>query len=101
MRILQDRKVAVHPWMNVALYGEDFVLVVFLGDGRSPGRLRFVPLAVEFRERVDVVRGLVFVSDFDFLIDLEGQDMRNVAATLLGEDRGRGRRGVIRSAGRT
>jgi len=60
-------------------------LVILLTDGRRfPAGLRLVPLAIQLRQRVDVVRGLILIHDLQFLIHLKRQDVRNVTATLLG-----------------
>jgi hypothetical protein len=48
----------------------------------------------------NIVRGLVFIEDLEFLIDLEGENMWNVAAAFLREGGDGGRSGVIGSAGR-
>src|SRR5580700_7123603 len=64
VRVLEHGERAVHPRVNVALHGNHLRLVVLIDDGRRAGRLRFVPLPVNFRERVNVVRSLIVVGDF-------------------------------------
>src|SRR5258706_14208795 len=79
----EHREVAVHPGMYVTFHRDEFWFVVLLGNGRCPGRLRFSPVAVHFGQRVNVMRGLVVVEDLKFLIDVHGQNVRNVLATFL------------------
>src|ERR1700674_938002 len=56
MRILQNCELAVHPRMDVALHRDELRLVEFFGKRRSPGRLRLIPLVVDLRQGVNVVR---------------------------------------------
>src|SRR5271157_6667842 len=81
----------MHPRMHVALHGNEFRLVVALANRRRTRRLRFIPLAIPLRLWMNVVDGLILVGDLQFLIDLEGQQVRDVPATLLRESRGIGR----------
>src|SRR6202521_3554754 len=53
--ILQHREGAMHPGMDIAFHGDHFRLVIFVGDWRSAGRLRLIPLAVNFGKRMNVV----------------------------------------------
>src|SRR5882762_4001086 len=88
MGILQDRKSPVHPGMDVAFHRNELHLVVLIGDGRSAWRLRLVPLTVDLSQRVDVMRGLIFVGNLEFLVHLKRKDMRYIAAAFLREYHG-------------
>src|ERR1700694_503189 len=81
--VLQHRESAVHPWMNVTLHGDEFHLVVLVDYGRCSRGLRFVPLAVDLGEWVDVMRGLIFVQNLEFLVHLKRENMRQIAAAFL------------------
>ncbi len=70
------REVAVHPRMNVALHGDEFLLFELFRKRRRSRRLRLVPLMIYFGERMDVVRGLIVVNDFQFLVGLKSQNVR-------------------------
>src|ERR1700674_3494806 len=96
--VLQHRKSAVHPRMNVALHRDELHLVVLINDGRSARRLRVVPLAIDLGQRVDVVGGLILIQDFERLVHLKRKNMRPIAAALLRENcRLRGRSLIRRS----
>src|SRR5258705_864213 len=81
--VLQHRESAVHPRMNVTLHGNEFRLVVLVDYGRSSRWLPFVPFAVDLGERVDVMRGLIFIQNFEWLVHLKRKDMRQIAAAFL------------------
>ena len=98
VRILQHREVAVHPGMDVALYGNEFRLRELFGEWRCSRRLRLVPLVIYFCQRMDVVRGLIVIDDFQFLIGLESEHVRDVAAALLVKCHRLRRRRFVRSA---
>ena len=58
--------------MNVALHRDcDLLASKRLFDGRRAGGLRFVPFPVFRGNRVNVVRRLVAVDDFEVLADLQ------------------------------
>src|SRR6202021_3918797 len=97
---LKYGKLSVHPGMDVALHRDKFRLVVFGCDWWSAGRLRLIPLDIDFGQGVNVVRWLVVVYNLQFLIGVHFQKMRNVLAALLIKGDGlRGNLAVIRSAG--
>ena len=83
MGILQNRELAGHPGMNVALHRNELRFVILLDIRRRAGGLRFVPLAIDRRARVNVVRRLVVIDDLQFLIDLKRQNVRRVVTALL------------------
>src|ERR1700687_1854397 len=97
--ILQHCEVAVHPRMDVALHRNELRLAEFFGKRRSPGRLRLIPLVIDFSQGMNVVRRLIVIDDFERLIHLEGKDVRNVLAAFLVEGCGLAGRSVVGSAG--
>src|SRR6266403_2672920 len=98
MGVLEHRKRPVHPGVDVAFHGDEFHLVVLIHDGRCARRLRFVPLAVDLGERMDVMRGLIFVENLEWLGHLKRKDVRYVTAALLGEYRRWWRRRLFRGS---
>ena len=101
VRRLEHGKVAMHPGMDAALHGDEFFLLVLLGNGRRAGRLRFIPLAVRFGLRVYVVRGRVAIDDLEFLVRVHDHNVRKIlAAFLLESDRPRRNLTVIGGSGR-
>src|SRR5882757_440820 len=69
--------------MDVALHRNKFGLVILFGNWRRSRWLRLVPFAVDLWQRVNVVRGLVRVGDFQRLVNLECQYVRYILAALL------------------
>src|SRR5712675_451969 len=100
VRIFQDSKRAVHPWMHIAFHRNEFGLVVFVEDRRRTRGLGLVPLAVNFGQGMNVVRCLVVINDFQRLVNLKGKDVRNILATLLVKGCRLARGGVVWSARR-
>src|SRR6266404_3519784 len=90
VRSLEHHEPAVHPRMNVALHGDKFWLVVFFADRRRSWWLGLIPFAIDLRQRVNIVRSLVAVRHFQFLIDLEREDMGRIVTALLIETNCRG-----------
>src|SRR6266851_910114 len=86
VRIFEHSERPVHPGMDVALHRDELGLVVLVDNGRRTWGLRLVPLVVDFCQRVNVVGGLIFIQDLEFLIDLKREDMRQIAAALLREN---------------
>src|SRR5277367_2758426 len=83
VRSLQHHEVAVHPRMDVALYGDEFRLVPLRIYRRRAWRLRLVPFLICFRQRMDVVRGLVVVENLQLLARLHGQHVRQIFTAFL------------------
>src|SRR6266403_179462 len=100
VRVFQDGKCAVHPWMHIAFHRNEFGLVVFVEDRRGARGLGLVPLAVNFGQGMNVVRGLVVINDFQGLVNLKSEDVRNILATLLVKGCRLARGGVVWSARR-
>src|SRR5215468_9226249 len=92
--VLHHREVSMHPGMHVTLHGNELRLVVFFADRWRSRWLGLVPLAVQLRQRVDVMRGLVLVHDLEFLVHLERQNVWDITASLLRKDRRRTRRAI-------
>src|SRR5882724_4534849 len=90
VRSLEHHEPAAHPRMNVALHGDKFWLVVFFADRRRSWWLGLIPFAIDLRQRVNIVRSLVAVRHFQFLIDLEREDMGRIVTALLIESNGCG-----------
>src|SRR6266850_1728862 len=100
-RSLQHDKCAVHPWVDVALHRYELWLVKLFGKRQSPGRLRLIPFMIDLRQGVNVVRCMISVYEFKFMVEHHGNDKRQILAPLLRDgDRLRGCRGLIRRAGR-
>src|SRR5258706_2905524 len=83
-RMSEYRDVRLHPGMNIALDRhrrplrliEAFLLQVAAG-------LRFVPLAIDLRQRMDIVRSLIAVADIHFLPGDNAQYVRLVQTAML------------------
>src|ERR1700722_1232207 len=73
----------MHPRMNVALHRNELRLIVFRVDGGRAWWLRLVPLWVDFRKRVDVVRGLIVIVNLQLLGNLHRKNVRQILAALL------------------
>lgn len=82
----QNDEIALHPGVNVALDGNEFLMVVGIGKRWSARQLHFVPFAINAGERVDVVRKGVAVGDADLLADADGEDVGGVMAVVLVKD---------------
>ena len=89
MAVLHHDKVTAHPRMNVAFDRNKFLVLVGIGKGGRAGELHLVPFAVDFGERVNIVRKGIAVRDLDFLADAHSEHMRRVVAALLVKDRRR------------
>lgn len=74
--------------MDAAFHRNEFLFIVALDNGRGTWHLGFVPLAIRFGQRVNVVRCLIAIDDAEFLIDMHGQNVRNVLTSLLLEGDG-------------
>ena len=92
-RVVHDTDVGVHPAVDVALEGhhhflrgEDVVRFHVLD------RLAGIELRVALRQCVDVVERRIAVDDFERLADADAEDVRVVAAVLLINRHGSGRR---------
>src|SRR6266852_9588469 len=96
--VLQHCESAVHPGMHIAFHGNEFRLVVLFADRGRSRWLRLVPFAVQLRQWMDVVRGLILILNLQFLVHLKSQQVRNIPAAFLSEDRGRTGGGLIRRA---
>src|SRR5216117_2995116 len=87
---------AVHPGVDVALDGNELRLLPLGVNRRRPGGLGPVPLGIQLREWVDVVRVWIVVVDVERLVRLQHQHVGDVLAALLIEpDRFRGRGGPL------
>ena len=76
--------VSPHPWMDIALDRQHNLLAAERSFNRGGiGRLRSVPLAVDARERVDIVRGRIAVGNTEYLTALQRNNTWLVGATLL------------------
>ena len=82
-------ELTLHPWVQVALHGNELLVFIGVSEGRRARGLNLVPLAVYFRERVNIVGERVAVGDSDFLADAEDEDMRGELTALLVEEYGR------------
>ncbi len=99
-RVVQDVADCLHPWVNIALDGEIHLCPLeLLLEFETDFGLRFVEFLVLVRGGVDVVGGVVAVSDQDFLPLHHSDDARNVHAANLIEKDGRGWRIVLASRG--
>src|ERR1700756_312861 len=76
---------SVHPGMNLALHRNKFGTVELLHDGRRARWLRFVPLRVNLRHGMDIVRSLVAIHHVQLLPGVQRDDVRNVLAPFLRE----------------
>src|ERR1700693_1791667 len=83
MVCLQNRKPAVHPWVNIALHRNEFRLVELLLNIWRARWLRLIPLAVYFGQRMDVMRCLVCVHNLQFLAGMQRDYVRGVLTALL------------------
>jgi hypothetical protein len=79
----ENDKVGFHPSMNIALHMNELLVVIGVREGRSTGGLDAVPFAIDFAERVNVVRERVIVGNAHILPDAKREDMGRVVATLL------------------
>lgn len=82
----QDNEITLHPGMNVALDGNEFLVVEGIGKRRGSRQLHLVPFAIDSGQRVNVVREGVAVGNSDFLADADGKDVGGVVAVLLVKD---------------
>jgi hypothetical protein len=97
----QDNEITLHPGMNIALDGNEFLVVIGIGKRRGARQLHFVPFAIDTGERMDVVREGVAVGDGDFLANAEGEDVGGIVAVLLVKDGSwTGSWGIVVVAGR-
>src|ERR1700686_500694 len=83
---LDHSVVAVHPGMNVAFHRNNFRRFPTGYYGRRSRRMRLVPWDIASHsvwQGMDVVGSLVAGSDLKFLARVQGQNVRNVLATLL------------------
>src|ERR1700682_5313892 len=76
-------EISMHPGMNIALHGNDLRLLISDLDWRGARRLRPVPLGIQLRHRVNVVRSLVVILDFEWLIYFHCGDVWDVLTPFL------------------
>src|SRR5258706_6439131 len=83
-RMGKYRDVRLHPGMNIALHRHRrplrLIEALFL---QVAAGLRFVPLAIDLRQRMDIVRSLIAVADIHFLPGDNAQYMRLVQTAVL------------------
>ena len=82
-RSLENHKVAQHPGMEIAFYGDELFLIIGVGKRWRAGGLDLVPFAIDFGERVNVVGKRIAVGDPDLLANAKGADLGGVLATLV------------------
>ena len=80
---LENHDIGPHPGMDVALYGDEFGVLVFCGTRGSAGRLRFVPLAIRFRDGMNIVRRLITIQNLQFLSGVKSDHVWDVLASFL------------------
>src|ERR1700737_1009457 len=73
----------MHPGMNIALHRNELRLLISDLDWRGSRRLRPVPLGIQLRHRVNVVRSLVVILDLEWLIYFHCGDVWNVLTPFL------------------
>src|SRR5208283_5546228 len=64
---LQYREIPLHPRMDVALHGDEFFLVISVGERGSLCRLDAVPFAIDLGQRMNIVRERVAIGEADVL----------------------------------